>query len=102
MSDINTERFIRARLSKSGKAVMIHDEHGNTWMTSTNWMQMLINGGAKNNMIRLNHMGTADTSRFTSSKEFDPNKVRKTMEDPLSYKGSKEREAGKVKIKDDW
>ena len=100
---VNTERYIRARLSKSGKAIMIHDEHGNTWMSSVQWMQMLLNGGATNNMIKLNHMGDADTSRFNSDKSaFNKGKVRATDADPLSLKGAKEREQGKVKIKDDW
>ena len=114
-SDKEASRKIVARLSKSGKAVLVYNEEGYAFMTSVAWMKMLIEGRARNNMITLNCMDGEATSNFRGlgkesgedSKQGAPNdkfnkfKVKEVRGNPLTEKADKERMSQRIE-NHDW
>ena len=103
--EINEDEQITLRLSKSGKAVLIYWQTGETFMVSKAWMQMLLNEGAKGNMIKANKIGSTDPKRFMNKAQkqaFDKNKIIQVDGDPLSREGVAQRKAERIGIQDDF
>ena len=98
---IDDSRQITFKMSSSGNAVLIYDEVGNSYMTSKKWMMMLLDGGARGNMIKANHIGNTNPKRYNNN--FDPSMLQPTSGDPLSRESNDFRAENNVKVSgDDW
>ena len=96
MAVIKNEDIISVRLSKSGKAVLLYDEEGRAYMTSVAYMNMLLSGKARNNMIAARLLGDNTTNHFNRHKTTD------VSGDPMDSKAVKQRANAGQKVKGDW
>ena len=103
MSDNST--FLLARLSKSGKALLLYDDRGFAYMTSVYMLKKLLDGKARSNNLFVNKIGEGNEQvpKMIANPKFNESRLSKTGFAGDTEAAIRERAQGTVKIKgDDW
>lgn len=100
--------IIKRTRSGKGLLLIVPDPVTNTshtYVTSVAYMQLLLNGTLKGNMLGCHYLNEGLFEQFLTKdekEEFKPNLARYTDSNPLGYKAQKERKEGELKNVDEW
>ena len=102
-----TQPGAKLKLTKSKKGVLIivpnpYANISHTYITSVAYLNGLMSGNMKGNILGCKYLGDAPYEQFLSADDKKINFVPlKTTDNPFDHKAVKEREASKSKINDD-
>lgn len=98
-------RHVSFKLSASGKALLVYDEFGNSYMTSCYMVRQLMEGKLRGGLLVVDWAGNVSPLRFASK---DARQFRSELvqgygsSNGLSPELDKERRSSKVVVDDDW
>lgn len=98
---------ISMRKTRSNKGVLIivpdpNTQTSHTYITSVAYLEYLITGRLKGNMMVCKYLGEGDYQQFLTKNDKKINFIRTKSDNPLDVKSAKERRQKELKNVDSW